>query len=74
MFENLLLARDGAVAVLTVNRPQVLNALNLPLAASVCDAAGATAPARKGRRAFLVTRAPAFGAPRTAGASQGLDG
>ncbi len=29
MFENLLLARDGAVAVLTVNRPQVLNALNL---------------------------------------------
>lgn len=29
MFENLLLARDGAVAVLTINRPQVLNALNL---------------------------------------------
>jgi enoyl-CoA hydratase len=27
-FENLLLERDGAVAVLTVNRPQVLNALN----------------------------------------------
>jgi enoyl-CoA hydratase/carnithine racemase len=29
MFENLLLAREGAVAVLTVNRPQVLDALNL---------------------------------------------
>ena len=28
MFENLLLARDAAVAILTINRPQVLNALN----------------------------------------------
>ena len=27
-FENLLLERDGAVAVLTINRPKVLNALN----------------------------------------------
>ena len=27
-FDNLLLVRDGAVAVVTVNRPQVLNALN----------------------------------------------
>lgn len=27
-FENLLLERDGAVAILTINRPQVLNALN----------------------------------------------
>jgi enoyl-CoA hydratase len=27
-FENLLLDRDGAVAVVTINRPQVLNALN----------------------------------------------
>jgi enoyl-CoA hydratase/carnithine racemase len=29
MFENLLVARDGAVAVITINRPQVLNALNI---------------------------------------------
>jgi enoyl-CoA hydratase len=29
-FDNLLLDRDGAVAVLTINRPQVLNALNTP--------------------------------------------
>jgi enoyl-CoA hydratase len=29
-FENLTLERDGAVAVLTINRPQVLNALNTP--------------------------------------------
>jgi enoyl-CoA hydratase len=29
-FDNLLLERDGAVAVLTINRPQVLNALNAP--------------------------------------------
>jgi enoyl-CoA hydratase len=28
-FDNLLLERDGAVAIITVNRPQVLNALNL---------------------------------------------
>src|SRR4026209_2595851 len=27
-FDNLLLERDGAVAVLTINRPKVLNALN----------------------------------------------
>lgn len=27
-FDNLLLERDGAAAVLSVNRPQVLNALN----------------------------------------------
>ena len=27
-FENLLLERDGAVAIITVNRPKVLNALN----------------------------------------------
>jgi enoyl-CoA hydratase len=28
MFENLLLTREGAIAVATINRPQVLNALN----------------------------------------------
>jgi enoyl-CoA hydratase len=28
-FENLVVARDGAVTVVTINRPQVLNALNL---------------------------------------------
>src|SRR4051795_4357999 len=27
-FDNLLLARDGAVATITINRPKVLNALN----------------------------------------------
>ena len=27
-FENLLLERDGAVAILTINRPRALNALN----------------------------------------------
>src|SRR5207237_9353652 len=29
-FDNLLLERDGPVAVITVNRPAVLNALNTP--------------------------------------------
>jgi enoyl-CoA hydratase/carnithine racemase len=30
MFDNLLVERDGAVAILTINRPNVLNALNTP--------------------------------------------
>jgi enoyl-CoA hydratase len=29
-FDNLLLERDGAIAIVTVNRPKVLNALNAP--------------------------------------------
>lgn len=29
-FENLLVERDGAVAIVTINRPRVLNALNTP--------------------------------------------
>ena len=29
-FDNLLLERDGAVAIVTINRPNVLNALNAP--------------------------------------------
>src|SRR5215470_13798865 len=28
MFDNLLLERDGAIAIVTINRPKVLNALN----------------------------------------------
>jgi enoyl-CoA hydratase len=30
-FDNLLFERDGAIAVITLNRPSVLNALNVPL-------------------------------------------
>ena len=29
-YDNLLLERDGAVAIVTVNRPAVLNAINAP--------------------------------------------
>jgi len=29
-FDNLLFEREGAIAILTVNRPKVLNALNSP--------------------------------------------
>jgi enoyl-CoA hydratase len=34
-FDNLLLERDGAVAIVTLNRPKVLNALNGPLVADL---------------------------------------
>jgi enoyl-CoA hydratase/carnithine racemase len=27
-FDNLIVARDGAIATITINRPKVLNALN----------------------------------------------
>jgi enoyl-CoA hydratase len=43
-FDNILLEQDGAVAVLTVNRPKVLNALNAPTMDEI-------------RRAFLDLRA-----------------
>ena len=40
-FENLTLERDGAIAVVTINRPKVLNALNTQtmdeLAAAMAD-------------------------------------
>ena len=29
-FDNLLIDRDAAVAIVTINRPKVLNALNAP--------------------------------------------
>ena len=34
-FENLLIERDGAVVVITINRPKVLNALNAPTLAEL---------------------------------------
>jgi enoyl-CoA hydratase len=34
-YENLLLERDGAVAILTINRPKVMNALNGPTMAEL---------------------------------------
>jgi enoyl-CoA hydratase/carnithine racemase len=39
-FENLLLERDGALAVLTINRPHGLNALN----PSTADRSGRVVP------------------------------
>jgi enoyl-CoA hydratase/carnithine racemase len=55
-FDNLLLERDGAVAVITVNRPQVLNALNF----STIDDLRRAALALKqdaGVRAIIITGA-----------------
>ena len=47
---------------------------DLNLTSRIARAVGATPDAREGMRAFLEKRAPTFGAPRTAGTSQGLDG
>ncbi len=55
--EILLIARDGDVALLTLNRPKSRNALNVALAGAICDAVAASQDAR----AIVVTGAdPAF--------------
>ena len=60
--ENLLIERDAAVLVVTINRPKVMNALNAPLLAelsAVIDEAGADADVRAlvitgaGEKAFV---------------------
>ncbi|MEO7158481.1 MAG: enoyl-CoA hydratase-related protein, partial [Vicinamibacterales bacterium] len=40
-FENLLIERDGPVAILTFNRPKVLNALNTQTLAELSSALAA---------------------------------
>ncbi len=53
-FENLLLERDGAVAIVTLNRPKVLNALNNQTLAEL-SACMASLKADGGVRAIIVT-------------------
>ena len=53
-FENLLIARDGAVAVVTFNRPKVLNALNAQTLAELANAIEAF-KADAGVRAIILT-------------------
>ena len=48
-FDNLLIERDGAVAIVTINRPKVLNALNV---ADARRAASRRARARSATTAF----------------------
>jgi len=55
-FDNLLLERDGAVAIVTVNRPKVLNALNGAMLAEL-DAVMAALKADEGVRAIVLTGA-----------------
>lgn len=55
-FDNLLLARDGAVAVVTLNRPKVLNALNNQTLAEL-SACMAGLKADDGVRAVILTGA-----------------
>jgi enoyl-CoA hydratase len=56
MFENLLIERDGAVAVITVNRPQVLNALDRATIDEL-DHAIAAARSDEAVRAVVITGA-----------------
>jgi enoyl-CoA hydratase len=53
-FENLLLERDGAVAIVTLNRPKVLNALNNQTLAEL-SACMASLKADDGVRAIILT-------------------
>jgi enoyl-CoA hydratase len=55
-FDNLLIERDGAVAIVTLNRPKVLNALN---AQTLSELAGAMASFKDddGVRAIVITGA-----------------
>ena len=55
-FENLLLERDGAVAIVTLNRPKVLNALNHQTLAEL-SACMASLRADEGVRAIILTGA-----------------
>lgn len=55
-FENLLIERDGPVAVITFNRPKVLNALNAPTLADLSNALAAF-KADPGVRAIVLTGA-----------------
>ena len=55
-FENLLLERDGAVAIVTLNRPKVLNALNNQTLAEL-SACMATLQADESVRAIILTGA-----------------
>lgn len=55
-FDNLLLERDGAVAVVTLNRPQVLNALNGQTLAEL-ETVMAALKADAGVRAIVLTGA-----------------
>jgi enoyl-CoA hydratase len=55
-YENLLVARDGAVLVVTINRPKVLNALNAATLDELDDAI-AGAQADDGVRAIVLTGA-----------------
>jgi enoyl-CoA hydratase len=54
--ENLLIERDAAVLIITINRPAVLNALNTPTMLEL-DRAMADAQADEGVRAILLTGA-----------------
>ena len=55
-FDNLLIERDDTVAILTLNRPAVLNALNVALLREL-DAAVATTQSDSSIRALVITGA-----------------
>ena len=50
MYSNILFERKAGIAVITLNRPRVLNALSRALKAELSDALGRVAKDRGGRR------------------------
>ena len=59
-FQNVLVEQDESVVTLTMNRPDVLNAINTLMLEELTEAAYATADHRESVDAFLHKRAVKF--------------
>ncbi len=74
MYTNIVFERDGAVAVITLNRPRVLNALSRALKAELADALGRVANDAGIRAVVLTGAGKAFSAGQDLNEAKDLDG